>query len=484
MSQARPRLTSLSEIFTFFRKNETPIYFIAPIPFNLLGLDSWVRNFEYINYFDSFDGYHPRLFVPNETGPREFWSLEEIGNYLLGHKEVVDRIRKRGPNGKVILIMFDEETEELARELDVEIILPPAALRERLDSKIVTTQLGNEAGVASAPNTLGRAGSYADLCALAASANLGNDLVIQTPYGDSGRTTFFVSTEQDWDKNAKKMINQELKVMKRINHMPGTLEAVVTRHGTLVGPLMTDLTGYPELTPYGGGWCGNDVFATAIPASQRDRVRAMAQAMGNRLGQEGYRGVFCVDFLLDTDTDEVYLGEINPRVSGATPPTHLITSTYGGVPLFLFHLLEFLDVDYEIDLETVQTRWKDFDTWSQLILKQTEDKVELITKAPNSGIWHMNEDGEIRFVRRDTDWTHVADENEAFYMRVYGPAEYRYHGADMGVLVTRGRMQTDDRRLTERAKQWAAAIQAQFEGNLPGPEVPFTPPEPSISKMY
>ena len=37
------------------------------------------------------------------------------------------------------------------------------------------------------------------------------------------------------------------------------IEGVITRHGTLVGPLMTELTGYPELTPYGGGWCGNDV---------------------------------------------------------------------------------------------------------------------------------------------------------------------------------------------------------------------------------
>ncbi len=32
------------------------------------------------------------------------------------------------------------------------------------------------------------------------------------------------------------------------------VEAVLTRHGTVVGPLMNDLTGHPELTPYRGGW--------------------------------------------------------------------------------------------------------------------------------------------------------------------------------------------------------------------------------------
>ena len=48
--------------------------------------------------------------------------------------------------------------------------------------------------------------------------------------------------------------------VKRINCRGSALEACVTRHGTIVGPLMTELVGFPELTPYRGGWCGNEVF--------------------------------------------------------------------------------------------------------------------------------------------------------------------------------------------------------------------------------
>ena len=46
------------------------------------------------------------------------------------------------------------------------------------------------------------------------------------------------------------MAGQQLKVMKRIRPLAVGVEAVITRHGTLVGPLMIDLTGLPELTPY------------------------------------------------------------------------------------------------------------------------------------------------------------------------------------------------------------------------------------------
>ena len=153
----RQKLTSLTDIYRFFRTNQTPIYFVTPAPFNLLGIDQWVGNFEYITYFDSFDGYHPRCFTPPEVGAREFKSMEDVGNYLLGHKDTADLVRARGGKGKVLLIMFDETSEELVKELGLEMALPPAKLRTHIDSKIVTTQLGNDAGVPSVPNALGRA---------------------------------------------------------------------------------------------------------------------------------------------------------------------------------------------------------------------------------------------------------------------------------------------------------------------------------------
>ena len=228
-----------------------------------------------MNFFDSFDGWHPNVFVPKEQTPRAFGSIEEICNYLLGHKEVVDYVAGRGSSGKVAFLMFDEETETLAAELGLDVAFPPAALRHRLDSKIETTRLANEAGVPSVPNVMGRASTYREVLDLAAAAGLGTDLVIQTPYGDSGQTTFFVANESDWKADERKMAGEELKVMRRIDPRETAIEGVITRHGTLVGPLMAELTGFPELTPYDGGWCGNDVFPDVLT---RAAARAGARA--------------------------------------------------------------------------------------------------------------------------------------------------------------------------------------------------------------
>jgi biotin carboxylase len=309
-----------------------------------------------------------------------------------------------------------------------------------------------------------RCSSYDELLATAGAAGLGTRLVVQLPYGDSGRTTFFIDTQADWDDHAENLVDDDLKVMKNIRHLPGTVEAVATRHGTLVGPVQVDLTGFEELTPYKGGWCGNDCSPISFGSENQSRIREMARKLGNRLYEEGYRGVFCMDYLIDLDDDMVYLGEINPRISGASPLTNLITAHYGGVPLFLFHLLEFMDVDWECDLDAVQARWRDFDRWSQLVLKQTTDEVEIITEAPASGLWRMREDGSIYFVRMETDWHNVTGPDEAFYLRVYGVDEYRYPGADLGVLLVRDRMQTADRELVPKAADWAKAIMSRFTG--------------------
>ncbi len=61
-------LRDISELRGFFRTNQTPVYFISPIAFNLLGIDRWVRRFYYVNYFDSFDGGHPCVLPGRAVG--------------------------------------------------------------------------------------------------------------------------------------------------------------------------------------------------------------------------------------------------------------------------------------------------------------------------------------------------------------------------------------------------------------------------------
>ncbi|MCA8880972.1 MAG: biotin carboxylase [Rhodobacteraceae bacterium] len=463
---AKKTLDNISEIRRYFHTNADPIYFVSATNFNLLGLDEWVKNFKYICYMDCFDGRHPNVLVPSELPHDEFQSIEDINNYLLQHKEVIDFVKSRGGKPKFVFLMFDEKTEALVKELGGEVWFPKAKLRTAMDNKIETVRVGDKAGVPSVPNALSEVESYSQLMKVCDKAGLGSDLVLQSAFGDSGHTTFFIKSEADFRRHEHEIVGQgEIKIMKRIDCRGSAIEACATSQGTIVGPLMTELVGFKELTPYRGGWCGNEIFSTAFPPKARQQARELTFKFGEQLRQEGYRGYFELDFLIDKKTGEIWLGELNPRITGASSMTNHAAFAHADAPLFLFHLLEFSKKPFHLDVEELNARWADpdmIDSWSQMVIKHTEDSVDIVTHAPQSGIYRMDANGRVTFDRFDYHRRAVESEEEAFFLRILKPGDYRYEGADLGILVTRGRSMTPSFQLTDRSKAWIDGIKSAF----------------------
>ncbi len=451
-------IRNIAELRLLMHRNERPIYFISASPFNLLGIDDWVGSFKFISYIDPFDGRHPNVFVPSKIAGFEPKSIEDINNHLLQHPEVIDYITRRGGRPVAVFLMFDEKTEALCQELGIEVWHPPAKLRQRCDNKIETVRIGNKAGVRSVPNTLGPARTYEKLVCSARKAGLGADLVVQTAFGDSGKTTFFIASEDDYNRHAAKIsAENEVKIMKRINCRSATIEACTTASGTLVAPLMTEIVGKPELTPYKGGWAGNEIFANVFSEEICAKARDMTIRLGDQLLQEGYRGCFNADFLVVPEDDEVYLGELNPRISGASSLINQAAFAFADAPLFLFHLMGFSGIEYDIDVKELNDRWarEEFiDSWSQVIIKSTEDSNEIVTHAPASGIYRMAPDGKMFFDRYDYRRKGIESDEEAFFLRFTGHGDSLMKGRDLGALMVRGRMMDDEFELNERTCKW------------------------------
>lgn len=470
-NQNIPTLKGLSEIKHFFRENKTPIYFISATNFNLLGMDEWISNFKFISHIDSYGGEYENLFSPLEIDHEDFTSIEDINNYLLVHPEVIEYINSRkvnGQAGKALFLMFNEKTEQLARILGLDVCFPSAQLRTFLDNKVNTNRIAEKAGVACVPNVLSKVTSYEQLREL--SAALGENLVVQTPFGDSGHTTFFISNEEEYNIYADEILKEdEVKIMKRINCKGTAIEGCVTQHGTIVAPLMTELVGFDALTPYKGGWCGNEIYPNAFNADIREKAKVYTQRFGDQLRKEGYKGYFELDYLIDQDNGEVYLGELNPRVSGVSSLTNHSKFAMTDVPLFLFHLLEWMEIPYEINADELTNRWaeaQNMDSWSQLVLKHTRKTLELATKVPRSGIWEMKNNGNINFKKMDAHRQSIVGDNEAFFMQITQEDDYLYEGADLGILMLRGRLMSDDFQLSARANRWILAVKKQYKSDI------------------
>ncbi|BAY22940.1 hypothetical protein NIES2100_27040 [Calothrix sp. NIES-2100] len=478
MTQSTLKLQSIADIRRFLLANERPLFFISPTNFNLLGMDEWVKNFSSITYRDCWDKRCPHHFTPSLMHDSPFENIHNLqegpldvvdyNNYLLRHPEVIDYIKQFGSQSVALFLMFDEETEALCERHQIEIWFPSAQLRNKLDNKIETVRLGNLAGVPSVPNCLSNVDSYPHLLDLARIHNLGQDLVIQTAFGDSGHTTFFIANETDWKNYADKIRSSGVvKIMKRINCAPATQEACITKVGTIVAPLQTEVIGFPELTPDRGGWSGNELFSGAFTPAICHQAQEYTLKFAEQLRKVGYRGYFDLDYLIDRQSGQLYLSEINPRISGVTPLTSHSAFATAQIPLFLFHLLEFADVEFELDVHGFNTAWLTDslakDCWGSLIIKHTKDSIEQVIKAPQSGIWSMDDAGNLDYSRFDHRCHSLNSKTEALVQRVAGVGNYRYCGGDIVRIIVRDRVMTDDFQLSDRAKLWIDSILAEYQ---------------------
>lgn len=462
-------MTSLSETASALLTHDQGVFFVSRTGTHLGGVDRWIGGFSYVLYCDSWDGAHPRVFTPSRMPRVPVTGTIRVVNWLLQHPEVQAHIAERTPSGqrpRIIAAFFDATTERICDRLGYELIMPKHSLRERIDSKIVTTQLGNAAGVPSVPNILTRADTWEQLRAQATAANLGEHLVVQTPYGNSGHTTYFMSSQDDFDRVATEVRGEDLKVMRRIEHRPLTVDAVITRSGTVAGPLLSEVTGHPELTKYRGGWSGNELSAGLLPDTVRERGAAMVRDFAGALAAEGYRGVFCVDLLLDTEHGDLYLGELNPRLSGATPASNLALTQATGLPLTAFHLLEFLDGADTLPVDEANARVHaaahDPREWSHVLVQYLEGSPAKVTHAPVTGRYRREADGSLKLLARDRDWYDLTDESEVFFLRLAATGDTCSTSHDLGMLVTRTRLENDARALTGDAQQLIAAIHALY----------------------
>ncbi len=457
-----------------FADNQSPFYFVSATNFNLIDMHNWVNNWTDITFIDCFEGEQEHVLVPTEYAHPVFDELEQINQYLLSHPEVKDKIEsqakiagKKHP-GHALFLFFNNYLEASCQDYKLQLDLPPNDLVQEIDNKITTTEIGNQAKVPSVPNCLEKVDSYACLLGLADKFNLGSKWVVQSAYGDSGKTTYFINNEADYDAVADKIeAEDKVKVMKYINCVGTAIEACATKTGTFVGPLLGELIGFEELTPYAGGWCGNELYQKNFSDEVRADIHAKTERLGNTLYQRGYRGYFEVDYLIDLDDNDLYLGEINPRITGISAMTNLSPFCQDTIPLFLFHLMEysgqqphFSANDYnKLSLEKGATG-----TTSQLIMKYTDSELNIVTEAPVSGVYELDENGQLSLIKASANPTDKTDNpNYAYLLRIMKTDDYAYKGGDLGILFLNSQItQAQGKALNPNAKQWISAVKEAY----------------------
>jgi biotin carboxylase len=462
-------INTIAQAKKYFKAQDNSFYFVSASNFNLMPIHNWVNNWFNVNMIDSYDGNNTSVLLPEYSSMPIFENIEQINQFLLGNKEIVEHIKEQKKTGEanVVFLFYNEDLEDMSRSLDINKIMPDNKLVKSIDNKITTTQIGNSVDVPSVPNALVNISSYKELCKVQEEHDLGSDVVIQTAFGDSGKTTFFISDEYEYQEYADKIeAEDKVKIMRKIDCVQIAIEGVATKNGTFVGPILTEIIGHPDLTPYQGGWCGNDIGASIFDDKTQNSIYKNTELLGQALYSEGYRGYFEVDYLLDKasiDDMPVYLGEINPRVTGISALTNMSKFCQEHIPLFLLHLLEFSSLELKIDPVEFNQKSKDFNhpKFGQLIFKCLEEDLKIVTESPQTGVYRETESGQMEYVRYEDDATNLGDD-EFYILQILKCDEYAYKGADLLIIFTNNALKSANGDITATAKRYIDLINSNL----------------------
>jgi len=436
-------------------KNTIPIYLIESSLFLGIGMEKYIGSLHIICAVDTFNGLHPNVFIPKSFDYNHLASYEDIINGLLCNQEVIKYIKFNG-QGKLITWLLNETTESFAAKLGLEVCLPPATVRNYWGSKVNANRLAERAGIPCVPYVLSAVEDYSHLRRLA--AHLGPDLVVQMPHGYGGETTFFIADQFDFEKNQNLIKSEkEVRIMKRINCVSTGLEGCITRYGIVTSPLFLELISIPELNLYPGGWSGNECVANAFPESIQRAAQNYAVRIGEQLCLEGYRGHFEVDFLIDKEKDILYMGEINPRFCGFTPMFTHAVMMQEETPLFLFHLAEWLDIAYDIDIDALNLRWMALPQNTSLSFLYMHHVQDACSYAIPSGIYRMKSNEAVEFVRPETSLPQL-DPDEIFWFSVAPDGQLLQKGHEVGGLFLPERATSDGQNLHPKTKAWIKGL--------------------------
>jgi len=426
------KIKDLSSLKSFFKTIKTPILGASVYGFERLGPEEFFSDYQLLSLYQSKETDLIKKDLPI------FCLEEKIGkrirprnaSSLLCHPETQKYLRNF-KNPTILLYKSSRRIEELSRKLNFNIAISPSHFGKQLfEDKIKFREIAQKIGV---PPTPGRTISFSFLKNSSFSSlkeEFGFPFVLQHPRRGGGKGTFFIKDEEDLKIAKKTLANpptQKVIAAKFVKGPTPSITGCITRFGVLSTRPQYQICDVPILyqRPDGAGlFCGHDWSASVFSQKILKEAKEIVEKVGNYFKSQGYKGIFGLDFILDEKEQKLYLTECNPRLLGSMPTLHMVQIANGESPIIAFHLLEFLSIPYDIDIQKINNLMWQKKEGAQMFLHNhlqskaiQEGELEPGAYKVQSAKYKMHNNNlrfksELQFIRSGYKFCHLQAKNE------------------------------------------------------------------------
>jgi len=401
----------------------------------------------------------------------EKFNTSEILQIAEAKKHLTDKRRK----GKLGLFLYkaSKKGNRLAEEMGLRVLSTPGEIRMRFENKKEFRIEGKKAGLNLVPGETLLVDDLDEKRWDRYRQELGERLVFQlSDYTvGGGLGTFFVNNREEFEEfkdfvrrrrevREIKMVN----VTKFIEGEASSITGCATKHGVVTSLLQKQIMDQPELAGLhgrSGVWLGHDWY---IQYSEKEQLEAeeQCQKWGEWMYKQGYKGIYGLDVVVDKE-GKIWSIECNSRYTGAFPVYTMMQLDRGETPIDVWHLLEWMEVDYEMDLDEVQKVAREPKEGAHFHLHNIERKFVTPTRMVKAGVYQW--DGEkVKWVREGFSLLDIKDKDEMVLAdKVVGERMVLKPAERIGRLIFKRRVLDDKGRLLPEIKKVVKEIYSQFE---------------------
>jgi predicted ATP-grasp superfamily ATP-dependent carboligase len=261
---------------------------------------------------------------------------------LLQHPKTKRLIKK---TDFVLVFKNNQMIENICKERGWKLLNPNSKLAEKVENKI--SQIA----------WLEKLEKYLPAHRLDLCENIewrGEPFIVQFNHSHTGSGTFLIDSKKHLDDLQQKFPKRQVRIMEYIKGHVFTNNNIVWEGKTLIGNISYQITGLSPFTDSKFATIGNDwaLPTQLLNIGQIKQYKKIVTDLGEKLGAQGWKGLFGVDIIVDEKTGQLYLLEINSRQPASTTfESQLEKKEVGikklGITTFEAHLASLLDLPYK-----------------------------------------------------------------------------------------------------------------------------------------
>lgn len=361
---------------------------IAPWP--RLGPERWLNNYKIASYFSwDVDGEvsMPENFSMKKIDPSA--KLDKLNTPNMLSHELFQSILNNDLDGYSFLTY---KTVDIPEELqDRKFLMVDPSVSEAFENKVEFRHMFD--GDLNFPDykVYDRSKLTGDEAEFMKLASGRKQFVLQDEQLSGGKGTFIVDDISSYKKALE--ILRSTSTYRRVvisdlvkGARERSIQACITKGGVFSGPLQRQIVRNPYLSNLesatGDKWCGIQIYKSDQETDLQKQAEQAVLKVGESLKRAGYKGIFGIDFLLDDD-GKMFVIEVNPRITGATPLLAALFNDEETVPFYMLHILELGQFDYEIESRSAK-----FDDDGALVVFHSLENYDVIVRdKPSSGTY-------------------------------------------------------------------------------------------------